>query len=328
MDRSRGVRTAPHATLGVLQFLGALILCAPPASSAAQQWCEDTQFHDTRHPDAYASRYHVVEAYGDLSHRSTNFYEPNYNGLVSSSTVRLLFPRLSEVISTRIPLPDVVTGITATSLDKIEWENRTDLSAGLEWRPFDHETLPLGVAQWLYHVRVYALVFGTHYNRFTPEEWRARNDVRFGLGLYRECNLYRGSRAHETSAWTETWADASWRKTNFTVQDFNAPTFSAVSRVGVRFPTDRWFALMPYGMGEFDVTSRSEFWQNAVFAGGGIRMMPFRSYNGAFSDVLRATRVYGETMTLVYALKGSPTTGGPPSHDVRLGATIIVNRWR
>jgi hypothetical protein len=314
-----------HTT--VLKHAVALLLAAAPALAGAQLRCEDTRYHDGDPPDAFTSRYHVLQLYGDVGWRSSNFFASGYDGVVSASTARVLAPRLSELVRSRVPLPDPFVGVTVSALKGIDWENRADGMAGIEWRPLKRvDSLPVGLG-WLHQVRLYAATYSAEYLRDAAAfAARPHGDVRVGAELYRECNLYSGGEAAESPFWAEVWGDVSWRRTNFVVNDFRAWTAALVPKIGVRLPPGAELALMPYVTGEVSATQRTEWWQNRALAGLGLRLMPFRHHFGPLADLLRGGRLYVEELWLVSTLK-DPIPDGVPPRDLRVGGTFVINRW-
>jgi hypothetical protein len=239
--------------------------------------CGDTPFDSNLQPSILKSKYHLCQFFGDNAFRTTNFFEDNYSGMVAWVESRLFFARFSEFIDTSLPLPDpYLTGILK-GLKDIDWEDRIDYGIGIEWRPLKRNTsFRHSYLNWLYHIRFYAVYFKTDYLQFRSEwAWRPDDDLRFGLELYRECNLYYNDRF-----WQEIWADFSWRKTNFFVTDFREWVFAFVPKWGVKLFSKEFFALMPYLTGEVAITGRREFWQNRALVGLGIRVMPFRRQRG------------------------------------------------
>ena len=316
----------PAAPVFWIGLLGILIT-AVPASSQSWLSCEDTRYSAGDPADAFTSRYHLVQFYGGASVHSTNLFEDEYDGFVTSNEIRLAVPRLSEMVRTAVPLPDPYGFAVATRLTGIDWEDRLDFGGGLEWRPFKHARFESPLARWFYHVRLYATQHGTSYLQYRDEwAWRPNEDFRVGVELYRECNLYSGGLPTESPLWAEVWADASWRRTNFVVNDFRSWTVAVVPRVGVRVPAGARLALMPYLTGELAATGRSEPWQNRVLAGFGLRVMPFRSGDGPAAAILQGVRLYAEAVWVVGYISGASDPGGP-SRDVRAGVAFQLNRY-
>jgi hypothetical protein len=156
--------------------------------------------------------------------------------------------------------------------------------------------------------------------------WRPKRDFRIGIELYRECNLYSGSSEAENFLWGEFWGDASWRETSFFIPHFRTWTFAFVPKIGIRLFPERELAIMPYATGEVSVTGRTDFWQNRLLAGAGVRLMPFRRLTGTMSYFLKGVRVYAEGLWVVSYFKDK----APPSipgYDFRAGIGFTINRW-
>lgn len=317
-----------HSGLGRMLAIAVALVASVAVPGRAQLRCEDTQYHVGSRSDPFTSRYHVVQLYGDVSHRSSNFFAEGYDGEVSTTTLRVIYPRLSELVRTRVPLPDLFVGVTASQLTDLAWENRLDAVAGLEWRPLKRTTLPEGPARWLNQLRLYASQYQSAYLRDGSDfAWRPHGDTRVGAELYRECNMFPANSANESLLWAEVWGDVSWRRTNYVEDHFQSWTAAFVPKVGLRFPRGRAAALMLYASGEFSKTQRSEPWQNRMLAGGGVRVMPFRWHEGALTDVLRGARIYVEELWLVKEFN-EPVGTLTPKRDVRFGVSFVVNRWQ
>ena len=312
----------------LIDKLFAVILCTilflgSSANAQSLFTCGDTPYNSNIQPSILKSKYHLIQIFGDNTFRTTNFFKNNYSGMVAWVEGRLFFARFSEFINTYLPLPDpYLTGIL-TRLKDIDWEDRIDYGIGIEWRPLKHNSVLQNTpVNWLYHIRFYAVYFKTVYLQFRPEwTWRPNDDLRFGLELYRECNLY-----YKDIFWQEIWADVSWRKTNFFINDFNDWVFTFVPKWGLKFFPKELFALMPYLTGEFAITGRREFWQNRAIVGIGLRIMPFRRNRGVFGIFMRGIRIYIEGLKVIKYLKDKPPKN-TPDFDIRFGFNYTIYRW-
>jgi hypothetical protein len=268
-----------------------------------------------------------VQLFGEVSARTTNLFVDEYDGLVSWMEARLVAPRLSRLLTTPIVLPDPIVLARFTNLKALDWEERLDLGIGVEWRPFSRLAPPSSpLLEWLFHSRFYALyIAGNHLQNAAVLADRPADDLRIGVELYRECNLHIYVPG-EHAFWGELWSDLSWRRSNFVTHDFGAWTFGLVPRLGVRIAGGHPLALMPYALGELSVTGRSDAWQNRIVLGVGVRLMPFRLYQGRFDDIVRGIRLYGERLWVVTHL-GRATDSFSPRHDVRIGIGYTFNRY-
>lgn len=274
-------------------------------------------------PSMLESKYHLIQIFGDLSFRKTNFFEDDYNGAVGWVESRLIFPRFSELVDTSIPLPDPFLIGILKGLKDIDWEDRWDYGIGLEWRPLKRtECLSDTPLNWTKHLRFYIAYFKTEYLQYRKGwGWRPDDDFRIGVDLYRECNLY-----NENRYWGEFWGDVSWRKTNFYVDDYESWTFAFVPKLGVKLFPEREWAFMPYATGEISVTERSEFWQNRALVGVGLRIMPFRWYEGLIRIFMKGLRIYIEGLWVVgYFKDEAPSV--TPDYDFRVGTNFTINWW-
>lgn len=269
------------------------------------------------------SDFHLLQFFGDISSRSTNFFESNYNGRVFSGETRFIFPRFSGFLDFVIPIPEPFFSGTLKSLKKIDWEDRFDFGIGLEWRPFSKmDILEKPLLRWIKQMRFYTLFLSTVYLQYQNTwSWRPKTDFRYGMEFYEEYNLY-----NTNMFWTELWADASWRKTNFFVKDYNSWTLAIVPKVGIKIFQGIEFCIMPYLTGEFALTQRYEFWQNRMLAGIGIRFMPFRWNESMMNVFIKGLRLYIENLwVLNYFDDNAPAS--IPDYDLRAGINYTINWW-
>ena len=291
--------------------------------------CEDTIYSSSGEQSILRSRYHLVQLFGDVSYRTSNFFEDDYDGFVAWVENRILV-RFSEFVNTPIPLPDPFFIGILKGLKDIDWEDRLDYGMGIEWRPFKQREFsfkPTESSQtgWIGHVRLYAVYLFTKYLQYRDEwSWRPDDDLRIGAELYRECNLYNSEKF-----WGEFWADGSWRKTNFYIDDYEGWTFAFVPKLGIKLSPYKESTFMPYLTGEIAITNRSEFWQNRALVGGGIRYMPLRWSHVRRPDIstfARGLKFYVEYLRVATYFKDEAPWDTPDS-DIRFGLNLTINRW-
>jgi exo-beta-1,3-glucanase (GH17 family) len=284
---------------------------------------DNTPPSNNLHSSILESDYYLLQFFGDVTSRSTNFFESNYNGGVFSGETRFIFPRLTKLLGSDIPLPEPFFSGVLNSLKEIDWEDRFDYGIGLEWRPLSTiNFLEKPLLRWIKQLRFYTLSLNTKFLQYQDSwSWRPKTDFRYGLEYYKESNLY-----DRDLWWSEIWADASWRKTNFYVTDYNSWTFAMVPKVGIKLFRDEEVCVMPYITGEIDVTQRYEFWQNRALAGFGIRLMPFRWNETMMNVFAKGLRIYAEYLWVVnyFDDKAPPTI---PDYDFRIGINYTINWW-
>ena len=292
--------------------------------------CTDTEYDINYDFSLLNSRFHLLQLFGDNSFHSSNYYDNNYNGNVGWIEGRLMFPTFSKFVKTQIPLPEpYITGLIK-DLKDISWEKRFDYGVGIEWRIFKQINENLKGFNWIKHLRFYAVSLNTLYSQ-EVESWRPKNDYRFGVELYRECNIYKDYHLGEQNNdnyyfWSEFWADLSYRKTNFFIKDYNSWFFAFTPKYGIKLFPYKFYSLMPYLTGEVVVTSRSDFWQNRALLGIGARIMPFRKFTtGLFGALFRSCRFYFEYSNCVAYFKDKPTAQ-TPEYDLKFGISISIYR--
>lgn len=302
-------------------FLSACILCSVCRGGALE--CEDTEYASVQKTTLLRSEGHLVQLFGAASSRKTNLFVDDYDGTVARAEARFLLPRLSLLVDSRIALPDPFLVAMWSYLKDIDWEDRLDYGIGVEWRPLSKIDYPeSALLRWLWHIRYYAVSLRTIRLNDRPEwDWRPDGDIRVGMELYRECNIY-----NARGYWGELWLDASWRETDFYVDDYESWRFAVVPKLGLRLSPRASLSVMPYLTGELVATERSDFWQNRILGGFGIRLMPFRWHRRGAAMLTRGTRLYFEALWVLGYLKDE-APDEIPEHDLRFGVDFVVNWW-
>lgn len=275
------------------------------------------------HANILESDYHLFQFFGDVTYRYTNFYETKYDGVVFSNETRLIIPRFNKFINLGFPLPEPYISGSLNYMKKINWENRLNYGVGIEWRPLNTITfLDKPIFSWAKQLRFYILYLYTSFLQYEDSwSWRPKSDFRYGIELYKETNFY-----NTDFYWAEIWADASWRKTNFFVKDYNSWTFAIVPKLGIKALQEKEFCIMPYVTGELALTQRTEFWQNRILAGGGIRVMPFRWNESKMHGLIKGLRIYIENLWVLKYL-GEKAAMTIPNYDLRVGINYTIN-WQ
>jgi hypothetical protein len=301
-----------------------LFFCSKVVMSQECFDCPDTPYLENHSPSILQSKYHLIQLFGDASLRSSNFFESNYNGGVYSGNIRIIFPRFSTFINSEVPLPDPFVSGVLSSLKDINWENRFDYGFGIEWRPFSKlEILELPLLRWIKQLRFYSIFLNTQYLQYqTSWSWMPKTDFRYGLEYYKESHLY-----DMTFFWSEVWADASWRKTDFYVNDYQSWTFATVPKFGFKIFSEDKFCIMPYVTGEIAFTERCEYWQNRALAGIGIRIMPFRWNETRLNIFAKGLRLYIEKLWVVSYYYYYKDRLNIPNNDLRAGLNYTINWW-
>lgn len=273
------------------------------------------------HANFFESDFHLLQFFGDLDFRNTNFYESKYNGIVFSNETRLIFPRFNKFLNLAFPIPEPYITSSLNLLKDINWENRLNYGAGIEWRSLSTVAfLDNPLLNWAKQLRFYVLYLHSKYLQYEDSwDWRPTTDFRYGVELYKESNFY-----NTDLFWLEIWGDLSWRNTNFFVKDFNSWTFAFVPKVGIKLLPEREVCIMPYITGEISSTRRTEFWQNRILAGGGIRLMPFRWNDSKMYFLIKGLRLYVENLWLINYMKDeAPATIS--KYDIRFGINYAIN---
>jgi len=290
--------------------------------------CVDSPNEQTEQFSILKSKFHLIQLYGDYSLRTTNFYNKHYNGNVGWVESRIIFPYFSELFSNILPLPDIFITATLKDLKDIYWEQRIDYGFGIEWRPFKRIHANLFPINWTKHLRIYTVNLSGYYLNI-KENWRPDKDLRTGIELYRECNLYsfNENTTGNNYFWSEFWCDFSYRTTNFYINDFNTWVFGFVPKYGVKIFPGNDFTLMPYLTGQIQLTGRDEFMQNRLLLGMGLRIMPFKKYKTyLIGTFLSSCKIYIEFERNIVYFKDVPCSN-IPKYDVSFGVTYSINRY-
>jgi hypothetical protein len=295
--------------------------------------CEDTPLASDDNLHVLKSDLHLIQLFGDYSFRTTNLYEKSYNDKAGWIESRIIFPYLSKFLqsdSAKISLPDIfITAVFKDAKEDLTGEKMIYYGFGAEWRPLSKNTFNIPPINWIKHLRFYVeKLWGYYYQ--DVECWRSVSDLRLGVELYRECNLYDDINVKNKKdyhvLWSEFWADFSYRQTNFYDDNYSSWIFGFVPKLGVKIFPDKVYTLMPYIIGEIGVTGREEAWQNRFLIGIGLRLMPFRELKSSWAGtIFKACKIYIQGMRNIVYFKSPPKQYTPPC-DLIFGVNFSINR--
>lgn len=268
----------------------------------------------------------------DTSYRRTQFYKKDDNAVVFQGDSRLDFwmpPYRDEFSwSPYIRLAGV------TSSRDYDWENNWGAHPGIGVQVYPFSWRTLKEESKIYHDISRILgplhLFAEHNQvRFIDreEDWMAKDyeQVRIGADIWKEWHV----NDIENPWWAETWHGLLWFCSNeWDIYNHNT-VFANTLRVGVRQPKAGVLSMLtPYLAAESSLTEKdSNFWENRLLLGGGIRFAPPLKFMPKEWNVTRLV-IYAEYMDVTAYYRGQPGSGDLHSdYDFRFGININIGEW-
>lgn len=257
----------------------------------------------------------------DWTYRQTNIYLDDYNFVGGWSYVKIVWDRINlKGENQRLPFGLYLSGTIAGSNQDKPWENNYVFGIGLEKYILDDVK---DIPALLKNIRLYAEYLKIGYTKQEAEEWVPDYDVRIGLDLYKDFGI--GPEKSSKSLWSEIWSNLCWQKTNFFSDEYESIIFAYNFKFGLRFPRSTSISLMPYFVSEASWTSQHDFfWQNRLFLGGGLRIMPFQK---AKMDLWNRFKIFAEYIRVIGHFKENPPLY-TPDFDLRAGIAFSIGLWR
>lgn len=280
----------------------------------------------------------LYQSIGEATYRQTNLDDRGFNTFpVGFFFNRLLFRGLKFAGSSIDPYIEHDLRFEANDLN---FNNTIDFAAGLEYRPFRKnkwlESSPW--TAWIMNFRTFV-----EYIRREPVKdiilFSRDHEVKAGVDYFKEWGIDMPKEGdQDTWLWGELFIDWHFEKTNFSVDDdFDAFIFNDAAKIGIKWPRiplpknsiNDELVIMPYILYDRVANSgHSSFFQNRFFLGGGVRLMPFRSYRLMNSQWLFRTKIFFEYEGIGAA---QYTKADPPSRvpdrDYRVGVNFSLNRF-
>lgn len=124
----------------------------------------------------------------------------------------------------------------------------------------------------------------------------------------------------------ETWNRIGYYDTNLERQRFAKMVGRSETKLGFNILQ---FPLQAYGVYYGVVSQDAAYWNNALFSGGGIRIIPLRDYQGDhwINQWVKGVRIYYETLSSSYMVNGDQAqSAGLKTTDVRNGVEVY-HEW-
>lgn len=182
------------------------------------------------------------------------------------------------------------------------WQDNIQLGVGVQWYPFtvvndSKEKVP----HLLNGLRLYGMYLWRDYYDKPGNEKPRLNDVQAGADIYYD-NIF-----SEEPVTAALWSTVGFRRTNFSMDNYNALLWSGNAKVGKSFGED--MRLFPYAFADWTYVPKYDerWWENFLRIGGGIRLYPLTSQSGGlYYNLLRRLNVYAEVVHNVAWLGASP----------------------
>jgi len=212
-----------------------------------------------------------------------------------------------------------------TSEDEFWWQRNVSLAIGAQFYPvvFMNDTEWKGY-DYLKSIRIFAMYEWREYydepEGGDPED----TDLQFGVDYYYD-NLFDNMNEIRDefslkNITTLAWTNAGYRKTNFSIDDYEAFLWTGNLKVGFRFLIGNSY-LLPYIVADWVYVPKYEdrWWENYLRIGPGIRWYPKVSEKYDFlNDLMRRFNLYFEVHHNVVWLGNEPLKDIEET-DYRLG---------
>lgn len=294
----------------------------------------------------------VWQSFGETSWRLTNLENNQYDTQVGFWTNRIIFKGIKFPFNTIDPYVETTIALESNGID---FKDKMNIGAGLEWRPFARSSwinnfrpwsLPL--LDWVKSFRFFVLYLD---RKNLQDEILASKDfdLQSGVSIFYEwgIDLPPASEGPPSTIpdyirryiWGEYFGVYQYQQTDFTGEDdFQAAILNSSVILGIKLPgiplpsnpINDEFVLMPYMRFEHVNNSEISFpYQNRYFVAAGTRWMPFMNYRYAENEWLSKTKLFVEWVG-VGRVKNFKQDGEAPyavDTDLRFGVNISSRRF-
>src|SRR3989338_3222280 len=281
------------------------------------------------------------QSFGETSYRFTNLDSPNYDSQVGYWTNRIVFRGIRFIGEPTVdPFVEVTAALESNGKN---FPSHLDLIAGLEYRPFQRiayfENFNVDGLQLLKFMRGYRLFIQYMERRNLTDEITGSRDIDlwFGAGIFYEWGLdlkepwakkhrERVSDWIREFVWGEYYGSYRYERSDFAaIDEFNSWVWNSSLILGLKWPSIQLpknpvndeLLLMPYLRFEHVTNPRrtSLGYQNRLFVVGGIRWMPFRSYQFQNNEWLFLTKIFAEYVGIGAVQHPGSVSGNVPQRD-------------
>ena len=293
------------------------------------------------------------QSFGETSYRFTNLDSPNYDSQVGYWTNRIVFRGIRFIGEPTVdPFVEVTAALESNGKN---FPSHLDLIAGLEYRPFQRiayfENFNVDGLQLLKFMRGYRLFIQYMERRNLTDEITGSRDIDlwFGAGIFYEWGLdlkepwakkhrERVSDWIREFVWGEYYGSYRYERSDFAaIDEFNSWVWNSSLILGLKWPSIQLpknpvndeLLLMPYLRFEHVTNPRrtSLGYQNRLFVVGGIRWMPFRSYQFQNNEWLFLTKIFAEYVGIGAVQHPGSVSGNVPQRDWFIGAKASFKRF-
>jgi hypothetical protein len=209
--------------------------------------------------------------------------------------------------------------------DNNYWNNNIAGGVGIRMYPFR-----AGGTGWIKEIKLFCETLSISYLKdAATASGKPANDTRFGLDLWYEWNQRQegadNSGFDYKKPWGETWANFSYRTTNFYQSDFNNMIIWMQARNGLYWGGGGKGSILfePYLRTDLTLSGRKDFWLNNFIYGLGMRVQPFRK-DVKINPLLYKLKIFLEVLGIAY-LNERPQDGRPNT-DIRFGIDFSLGR--
>lgn len=294
----------------------------------------------------------VWQSFGETTWRQTNLDNNNFSDQVGFWTNRVIFKGIAAPFSTVDPFVEATGSMES---DGTDFNDKLELIAGIEWRPFARNVLVYNFKPWgltlFEFVRSYRfyLQYLKRVNLKDEITGSRNHDLEAGVGIFYEFGVDKAlvneakpdnfAEYLRRYVWGEYFGNYFYTKTDFSSElKFDAFIFNSSIILGFKTPgiplpanpiTDE-FVLMPYL--RFDHVNNTEFsfpFQNRYFLVAGVRWMPFNNYRFKENEWLYKTKIFFEYVGVGAAqnLKQDDEAPNVVDHDLRFGFAFSQRRF-
>ena len=174
----------------------------------------------------------------------------------------------------------------------------------------------------MHAIRIFALGAWRYYYDKPEAEEPEDMDIQVGGDYYYD-NLFAENRLISS-----IWSNAGFRKTNFSLEDYDAFLWMGNIKIGPGFKPGSSIVL-PYGVTEWIFVPKYEerWWENFLRVGAGIRWYP-RSDDetvGFIQDLVKRFHIYGEVLYNAAWLGDEPVADNVENTDFRIGFSFSTS---
>jgi hypothetical protein len=275
------------------------------------------------------------DAQGDARYSRYNFTDQKktYNGFDAWTELKVSY--WVDEKQSFSPLLSVIPAYTSDN--KFWWQRNVQVGTGLQWYPFE-TFLPQQRPQTdqelkgeldqatdkyrhLRGIRLFAIYARRFYYDRPENVETEKTDLQIGMDYYYD-NLFDDLGLFGVKPLTiVAWTNAGYRKTNFSLDDYNAFLWTGNLKLGPKYKYGNSLFL-PYALADWTYVPQYDerWWENFFRVGGGVRWYPKTNVGGEFwKDLLKRFHIFGEVLHNVQWLGDPPPDGRVEETDYRVG---------